>query len=334
MFLWNLYQSSAELMPHDCRAPSHVEAPPLNDDRDHETRHVNQFLKSLQIYSSDVDVHMIGPGTFCGQCRYLQCSSRTELFWEYVAACTAKSEQHASYSTFLRVANTILKPGLRNGHLKFRSINQHGQCDQCFELKSQLRKARTPAAQEDAQRALAHHHLSQWSDRQHYWSYRTMSHNWCRAAIEVGERMMLGSVAVNCVCVIADGMDQSKFRIPRTRDRSSKLYQQLFRPQLHVSGCWSHGHQFEFATMDEDCKKDSECQCEIISRALSNLYNDIQDFPAGLVLQQDNCYREGKNQYVLSFMILMVALRVTRWSMCNYLRKGHRNFAGFSSCSV
>ena len=99
-------------------------------------------MQTLATYSSDIDVHLIGPGTFAGACRYLQASSRTELFWEYVAFSRAKSEEPASYSTFLRVAKCILKPGLRSGHLKFRGVNQHGQCNQCYELKTKIKLAK------------------------------------------------------------------------------------------------------------------------------------------------------------------------------------------------
>ena len=190
-FLWNLYQSSAEVMPTDCRKPYSSEMGAVEDrDPDYELRQVNHLLQTLRTYSSDLDVHMIGPGTFAGQCRYLQSSSRTELFWEYVAACRARGEEAGSFSTFLRVANCILKPGIRNGHLKFRGVNQHGQCDICFEKKKQIRTAKTPFIREEAQRALSHHHLSQWLDRQQYWSTRTMSQNYFKTMLEMGSRFL------------------------------------------------------------------------------------------------------------------------------------------------
>lgn len=122
-------------------------------------------------------------------------------------------------------------------------------------------------------------------------------------------------------------MDQSKFRIPRVRERQSKLFQRLFRPTLHCIGCWLHGWRFEFAISDEDLKKDSETQMEVISRGLSNMYEAIGDMPAGLVLQQDNCAREGKNRYTLNYLLLLVALRVCRWAAANFLRTGHSGLA-------
>ena len=98
---------------------------PEKRDPNFEIRRVEHFLNTLQTFSTDPDINLIGPGTFAGGCRFLQASTRTELFWEYYASCSAKGEDPASYTTFLRVANSILKPGMRGGHLKFRGVNQH-----------------------------------------------------------------------------------------------------------------------------------------------------------------------------------------------------------------
>lgn len=191
LFLWQVYQSAAELMPTDMRKATASQEHPFPSDKrdpDFEIRHVSRFTQTLATYSSDIDVHMIGPGTFAGACRYLQASSRTELFWEYVASSRAKCEEPASYSTFLRVANTILKPGLRFGHLKFRGVNQHGQCNQCYELKTKIKLAKTPEARDEHYRLFSHRLLSQWLDRQQYWNFRTLSHQWFQNSVELGNR--------------------------------------------------------------------------------------------------------------------------------------------------
>lgn len=135
-------------------------------------------------------------------------------------------------------------------------------------------------------------------------------------------------LATHVVCINIDGMDQSKFRIPRVAaatygGSTSKLFQRLFRPVLHVTGAWCHGHRLNFWIMDEDVKKDSSAQQEVLSRTLSDVFNQYGTLPAGLVIQQDNTYREGKNRYFLSHMILLVAIRCFRFCICNYLRVGH-----------
>ena len=326
-FLWQVYQSAAELMPTDMRRSTKVGESPFPEkvqDPDHELRCVNKFMQTLATYSSDVECHLIGPGTFSGACRYLQSSSRTELYYEYIAASKAKGEEPGSYATFLRVANSILKPGLRAGHLKFRGICQHGQCNVCYELKTKIRKATTPDSRQEHYRSFSHHLLSQWLDRQQYWAFRTLSHQWFQNSLELGNRMLTHSVALNLLTCICDGMDQAKYKTPRVRERTSKLFKSLFRPVLHVSGTWIHGARFEFAVADQDMKKDSECQLEVINRCLSNLHESTGGhLPMGFVLQQDNCFREGKNRWIIAFMILLVSCNIFRYSVLNYLRTGH-----------
>ena len=365
MFLWEIYHSSAEVLPTDFKMPRDEEAKvPESRDTDFELRRVNHFIQSLQTFSNDPDVNLIGPGTFAGGCRFLQASTRTELFWEYQAASSGKGEEPASYSTFLRVANCILKPGIRNGHLKFRGVNQHGKCNMCYELKLQIKNSKNRHEREEAYRTYSHHLLSQWLDRQQYWSYRSMSRTWFKTRFDLQEkwlwcqvellqnlllnacrrfqqlisnfpsfRMAASTVANNVCCLMLDGMDQSKFRIPRVADAlsgsTSKLFQRLFRPVLHVTGAWAHGHKLHFFVSDEDLRKDSSTQQEVLSRTLSGIYNDFQDLPLGLVVQQDNTYREGKNQYFLNHIILLVATECFRFAVCNYLRVGHSRLVMF-----
>lgn len=162
---------------------------------------VNHFLQSLQTYGSDPDVHLVGPGTFAGPCRWLQASSRTELYWEYYASCMASDQAPASYSTFLRVANCILKPGMRGGHLKFRGVNQHGKCNLCYELKLKIKTIRSREQKQEAYRLYSHHLLSQWLDRQQYWSYRAMSQTWVKTMLDMGHKFLEFVSERFCFCV-------------------------------------------------------------------------------------------------------------------------------------
>jgi hypothetical protein len=45
--------------------------------------------------------------------------------------------------------------------------------------------------------------------------------------------------------------------------------------------------------------------------------------PLGLHHQQDNCGREGKNQLMLRFLIMLVALGIFRWCVLAFQRSGH-----------
>jgi len=143
----------------------------------------------------------------------------------------------------------------------------------------------------------------------------------------------MNSVATNLLCINIDGMDQSKFRIPRVapgpRGSETKLFQRLFRPVLHVCGAWCHGFRLNFYVADEDLRKDSSTQQEVLSRTLSDVFKQYGQLPQGLVIQQDNTYREGKNRYFISHMILLVAIRVFRFGLCTYLRVGHSHSTAF-----
>lgn len=147
--------------------------------------------------------------------------------------------------------------------------------------------------------------------------------------------MVASSAATNVCCFNIDGMDQSKFRIPRVKERATtKLFQRLFRPVLHICGSWCHGHKLFVFVADDDLRKDSTTQQEVLARCLSDIYDTYSTLPMGLHIQQDNTYREGKNRYFISHCILLCALRVFRYAVLSYLRPGHRAFAASNYCSI
>ena len=106
--------------------------------------------------------------------------------------------------------------------------------------------------------------------------------------------------------------------------------------QAHPSLQWSadpliHGHSFSFHVANEDVKKDSVTQAELLFLNLSSLLETHAKLPLILHLQQDNCYREGKNQYVCAAMILLVVLGVFRATCLGFLRTGHSESDIFES---
>ena len=137
------------------------------------------------------------------------------------------------------------------------------------------------------------------------------------------------SLSSSLLCCIADGMDQSKFRCPKVKGRPSKALEALYGPTLHCSGFWIHGHQLRFSICNEDVRKDSTTQLELLFLALSSLREHHSKLPLVLHLQQDNCFREGKNQFVAAAMILLVILRVFKATACGFLRTGHSAFDWF-----
>ncbi|CAK9117825.1 unnamed protein product [Durusdinium trenchii] len=276
-------------------------------------RVLNSMSRMLQTTWTDADVHLVGPGTFKGPVRSLPHATRTELYYTYLAFCESRQMQHASYSTFLRVANKILKPGIRNGHLRFRKVNEHGQCDTCFALRQNMTRARTTQQKEEARQEHHRHVLAQWLDRQIYWSFRSLAHTFFATLLMEGIRTAEAlAVASSCFCVAIDGMDQAKFCVPRFRQRQAKSAQKLFRPRLHVAGCWAHGSSLTFNIANEDLKKNSATQCEILARCIQDTLNRHGCLPHGINLQQDNTCREGKNQYDLDQIFSQQAAMLAR----------------------
>eukprot|EP00435_Cladocopium_sp_Y103_P032873 s460_g8.t1 len=197
-FLWHTYHSCAEFMPNHLRAglnkaesesrfPSGVED---TEAAEFVRRYVSKALMELHVYSSDVNVMHMGPHSENAPKRYLQHSSRTELYWEYTAYSVANDQEAASMSTFLRVTNKVLKPGMRGSALAFRKIGEHGQCDTCFELKLAIRKSKTEAEREANYSAYLKHVLSQWLDRQVYWHHRSQSHAYFQKLLTMGEKFL------------------------------------------------------------------------------------------------------------------------------------------------
>lgn len=130
-------------------------------------------------------------------------------------------------------------------------------------------------------------------------------------------------MATSIATLIQDGMDQAKFKCPRLKTSQSKTMQRLFRPRLHLSACWLHGAAVYLYVSDEDCKKDSQAQLEQLSRTLSDALATVGDLPQGVAWQQDNTYREGKNQFTMAYACLLVALGTFRHFTASYLRVGH-----------
>jgi hypothetical protein len=279
-FFFYLYHSAAEHLPTTFHMPNQ-ELPADTKDPDRTQRIVNAFLQKLHVYQHDPEVTNIGPSTFDGPKRHVQHTSRTDLYYEYVGYIKSRGEDPASYVHFLRVANKVIGPHVRNSQLKVRKRLEHGECDDCFRLKQAIRQAKTSAAKEHSYRQYSQHILSQWLDRQHYWAAKTKSAAFVNTMLSFGERLIRGSLSTHNLAMIMDGMDQSKLRSPRVFNRESKLFKALFRPPLHLTVSWIHSFLANMVISDPDLRKDSTTQIEIMSRSLDELYSTYKCLPGG-----------------------------------------------------
>lgn len=96
---------------------------------------------------------------------------------------------------------------------------------------------------------------------------------------------------------------QAKFKVPRCLEMfSSKQYEKLWRPTLHLVLCIVHGVCECYYVMDGDCKKDSNMQITLINRSIDTALQILRlrnvEAPHHVCIQADNTTREQRNQYL------------------------------------
>lgn len=105
-----------------------------------------------------------------------------------------------------------------------------------------------------------------------------------------------------------DGMDQSKFNLPRVRRLTgTSLLQKCWRPAMHITGCLVFGQIECYAVLPPDCPKCSSMNSTILARVLDLLTQKLHklsaelSLPPVLVINVDNTARESKNSFFGSF---------------------------------
>ena len=139
----------------------------------------------------------------------------------------------------------------------------------CSGLKADIKAVKTVADKQMLWDRYMLHLTAQWIDKMVWWSLCELSRTWMDAAMKLGSRMSWASVGSSLGCIIVDGIDQSKFRLPRLHPRGilPKAVTVLHRPALHVAAAWWLGHSCDFYICDEDVKKDSTTQTEMLALA-------------------------------------------------------------------
>ena len=176
--------------------------------------------------------------------RYLPHGTPTDLYWQYLAWHEGRAEagqplkvfgprssgveateqsRPASWTTFWRVYTKwfeILRP---------RAKSDHGQCQTCFELQTDMyAKHFTPQQKLEKAHAWRVHLQHQYLDRQIYWSLRHAP-------------KIKGS---NILTIIIDSMDKKKTVWPKWAfDRPSKEIEKLgARPRVVITAALAHGY--------------------------------------------------------------------------------------------
>ena len=111
-------------------------------------------------------------------------------------------------------------------------------------------------------------------------------------------------------CVIFDGMDQTKTRLPITR-KIAKSTQSLYHLRTHITGSLehtrtSHGKRtyiyIDILRWPHDCN----LVIEVLDRVLLDRIRIHGYVAPTLYLQLDNCWRENKNRYMFGYCAMLV----------------------------
>lgn len=130
--------------------------------------------------------------------------------------------------------------------------------------------------------------------------------------------------------VVIDGMDQSKFCLPRVKRLvGTSALAKAWRPCMHISGGLIHGQMEWYGIMASDTPKDASMNCTILARLLDLTASQLSDlgdaysFPGHLCVSIDNTPREGKNSFFASFLSYLVHRRIFKSVQCEFLQVDH-----------
>ncbi len=77
---------------------------------------------------------------------------------------------------------------------------------------------------------------------------------------------------VPILCVTTDGMEQSKWALPRYKNlRAQKSLSGFKRPRIKMQGVWLHWHSLTMYVMDPDQPHDAASVVECIARSLEEM---------------------------------------------------------------
>ena len=85
-----------------------------------------------------------------------------------------------------------------------------------------------------------------------------------------------------------------------------KAYSSAWRLKTHLTGLLNHGREAVGYFDLHQWPHDSNLTINILMRALLRM----DSIPDRLFLQMDNCWRENKNQYVITFLGVLVYLDI------------------------
>ena len=79
-------------------------------------------------------------------------------------------------------------------------------------------------------------------------------------------------------CLPEDGMDQSKWSVPRNRyTLAAKALSGLQRPKFKIQGVWAHGILLKLWVLDPRCPADASTVLETLSRTVERVITTCEE---------------------------------------------------------
>ena len=208
---------------------------------------------------------------------------------------------HAIWSTNGPVSKETMRHHQKSWSCVLRKRSRectHKPCETCTDIQMRRKAATTREELEALSKLLAEHRDGVFADR------RVYKYNSELSRVATSPHQGLIDPDSSVLCVMVDGMDQSKFLCPRNV-QSSKLWDSYWRPQLGFVGALVHGVAEIYFILDPCLQKSSSTTVEILCQIL-DITRDILatrgiPFPIHLRLHCDNTSRENKNNTVLKF---------------------------------
>ena len=263
--------------------------------------------------------------------RFLPPGCPRDLYWQFLSWCDTLSEEVGgltSGSSGLTLASdcktsftvpswsTFWRTWHDEWHhiLKFRQNSQHTRCNKCHELEMLMRTSRGNFQEKLVIAKNMRDHLrDQFIDRNIYQTTRWLSRN------DPGQGVMT---------IIVDGMDKSKFRLPRYGiHKLPKFLEKHHRPHLTCMACICHGWATNICLADENIDTGGNMMCEIVLRMVSRVIDMCvtmnRPFPKHIVIVTDNTVALAKNSVTFNLLALLtsrgLASTINLWN----LREGH-----------
>ena len=191
-----------------------------------------------------------------------------------------------SFATFSRVYHESWQDWL-----KVRHEGQHMICSDCQRFKEWRKIAVSKEDRDLVQKHFTDHIQSMRADRKVDAAIAKRARETVTGELSDPDR--------SCLSIVIDGMDASKFKMPR-RVELSKDFGSLWRPEARFYGCLVEGVTEHHFLADCDLPKDANWDLTLLSHSLHLAHEDLEkrgiNTPKTLRLHADNATAELKNQ--------------------------------------